>query len=256
MRWHGVELGRATWDKLLTNSGWRREEIDRVICHQVGAANRRDILSTIGVPESKDFSTFDRLLLRILFFGPGRRRKLVNSSLFRLLWPRFQQKNLLMPTAEANGIYCFFTRETITGLAALMKEGSCLEVGAGDGFLAARLREQGVDVRATDNFSWSGKIEHVGEVENLDAATAVAKYKPSIVLCCWPPAQNKFEQSILEEPSVRRYIVIGSVQKALSGNWPLYQGQKAFSIRRDSVLSASIPPQEAGGAVYVFDRAN
>ncbi|MBM4780545.1 MAG: 3-oxoacyl-ACP synthase III [Archangiaceae bacterium] len=58
---HGVELGRATWDKLLTNSGWRRDEIDRVICHQVGAANRRDILSTIGVPESKDFSTFDRL---------------------------------------------------------------------------------------------------------------------------------------------------------------------------------------------------
>jgi len=58
---HGVELGRATWDRLLSTSGWRREEVDRVICHQVGAANRRDILSTIGVPESKDFSTFARL---------------------------------------------------------------------------------------------------------------------------------------------------------------------------------------------------
>lgn len=58
---HGVSLGRATWDRLLTISGWRRDEIDRVICHQVGAANRRDILSTIGVSESKDFSTFDRL---------------------------------------------------------------------------------------------------------------------------------------------------------------------------------------------------
>ncbi|MDX2011706.1 MAG: 3-oxoacyl-ACP synthase III [Myxococcaceae bacterium] len=58
---HGVELGRATWDRLLTTTGWRREDVDRVICHQVGAANRRDILSTIGVPESKDFSTFPTL---------------------------------------------------------------------------------------------------------------------------------------------------------------------------------------------------
>jgi 3-oxoacyl-[acyl-carrier-protein] synthase-3 len=58
---HGVELGRATWDRLLTTSGWRGEDVDRVICHQVGAANRREILSTIGVSDSKDFSTFDRL---------------------------------------------------------------------------------------------------------------------------------------------------------------------------------------------------
>lgn len=58
---HGVPLGRATWDRLLSNAKWRGDEIDRVICHQVGAANRRDILRTIGVPESKDFSTFERL---------------------------------------------------------------------------------------------------------------------------------------------------------------------------------------------------
>ncbi|MCA2977560.1 MAG: 3-oxoacyl-ACP synthase III, partial [Myxococcaceae bacterium] len=58
---HGVELGRATWERFLETSQWRRDDIDRVVCHQVGAANRRDILSTIGVPEAKDFSTFDRL---------------------------------------------------------------------------------------------------------------------------------------------------------------------------------------------------
>jgi 3-oxoacyl-[acyl-carrier-protein] synthase-3 len=58
---HGVELGRATWDRLLGTAAWRTDEVDRVICHQVGAANRREILSTIGVPESKDFSTFARL---------------------------------------------------------------------------------------------------------------------------------------------------------------------------------------------------
>lgn len=216
----------------------------------------RYLKTSLHGANSQHFSVFDRILLRVLFFGPSRRRKLVNASLFRLLWPRFRQKNLLMPTAEANGIYCFFTPATISGLAELMKDGPCLEIGAGDGFLAARLKERGVDIRATDDFSWSSKIESVGNVEKLDAAAAVAKHKPSTVLCCWPPAQNKFEQSVFEEPSVRRYIVIGSLQKALSGNWPLYQAQKLFSIRRDATLSASLPPQEAGGAVYVFDRAN
>lgn len=58
---HGVELGRATWARLLTTTGWRGDEIDRVVCHQVGSANRREILSTIEVPEAKDFSTFETL---------------------------------------------------------------------------------------------------------------------------------------------------------------------------------------------------
>jgi 3-oxoacyl-[acyl-carrier-protein] synthase-3 len=58
---HGVALGSQTWDRFLTNSGWRREDIDRVICHQVGAGHRREVLETIGVELSRDFSTFETL---------------------------------------------------------------------------------------------------------------------------------------------------------------------------------------------------
>ncbi|MFO0597026.1 MAG: 3-oxoacyl-ACP synthase III [Myxococcaceae bacterium] len=58
---HGVELGRATWDRFLSNSGWRADDVDRVIAHQVGAGHRREVLSTLGVDPSRDYSTFEKL---------------------------------------------------------------------------------------------------------------------------------------------------------------------------------------------------
>ena len=58
---HGVELGRRTWEQFRSTTGWRTEDVDRVICHQVGAGHRREVLSTIGVDEARDFSTFSAL---------------------------------------------------------------------------------------------------------------------------------------------------------------------------------------------------
>lgn len=55
---NGVPLGVETWEGLLTTLGWAAESVDKVICHQVGSANRESILKAIGVPEAKDFSTF------------------------------------------------------------------------------------------------------------------------------------------------------------------------------------------------------
>lgn len=58
---HGVALGKQTWEKLLATLEWRREDVDRVICHQVGSAHRKTVLDTIGVPLERDFSTFETL---------------------------------------------------------------------------------------------------------------------------------------------------------------------------------------------------
>ncbi len=58
---HGVTLGRATWDRLLAATGWRAADVDRVICHQVGAAHRREVLAALDVDASRDFSTFETL---------------------------------------------------------------------------------------------------------------------------------------------------------------------------------------------------
>jgi 3-oxoacyl-[acyl-carrier-protein] synthase III len=58
---HGVELGRQTWDLLLAATGWSTRQVDRLICHQVGAGHRREVLATIGVDEERDHSTFELL---------------------------------------------------------------------------------------------------------------------------------------------------------------------------------------------------
>lgn len=55
---HGVRLGIATWHDLLAEMSWETGDVDRVICHQVGAPHRKTILGSIEVDVEKDFSTF------------------------------------------------------------------------------------------------------------------------------------------------------------------------------------------------------
>lgn len=57
----GVELGRRTWAAFLPEMGWPAEEVDRVVCHQVGSAHQSAILKTLGIPAGKDFTTFEYL---------------------------------------------------------------------------------------------------------------------------------------------------------------------------------------------------
>lgn len=58
---HGIALGRETWARFLATTGWRIEDVDRVICHQVGSGHRREVLSVLGIDESRDFSTYETL---------------------------------------------------------------------------------------------------------------------------------------------------------------------------------------------------
>ncbi len=58
---HGVALGLNTWKTFLDCLGWTAQRIDKVICHQVGRANRDTILAAIDIDSEKDFSTFPYL---------------------------------------------------------------------------------------------------------------------------------------------------------------------------------------------------
>ncbi len=55
---HGVALGTQTYHKFRNELSLSPEQPDKIICHQVGAAQQRHILSAIGIDESKDFSTY------------------------------------------------------------------------------------------------------------------------------------------------------------------------------------------------------
>ncbi len=58
---YGVDLGMRTWNKFLSKIGWRTEQLDKVICHQVGAGHRDAVLKALGIPQEKEFSTFEFL---------------------------------------------------------------------------------------------------------------------------------------------------------------------------------------------------
>jgi 3-oxoacyl-[acyl-carrier-protein] synthase-3 len=55
---HGVALGIETFQQFRTALGWNDQRPDKIICHQVGSAHQRTILSSIGIAESRDFSTY------------------------------------------------------------------------------------------------------------------------------------------------------------------------------------------------------
>lgn len=58
---HGVSLGIKTWQALLSELGWPKDRVDKIISHQVGSTHRRSVLNALGIPESKDFATFPLL---------------------------------------------------------------------------------------------------------------------------------------------------------------------------------------------------
>ncbi len=58
---YGVELGTRTWKDFLQTLAWTPQQVDKIICHQVGHGHRNTILKMIEIPAEKDFSTFSYL---------------------------------------------------------------------------------------------------------------------------------------------------------------------------------------------------
>jgi 3-oxoacyl-[acyl-carrier-protein] synthase-3 len=58
---HGVELGSRTWEAFLRKVGWVKDQIDKVICHQVGSGHQETILKSLGIDEAKEFFTYPYL---------------------------------------------------------------------------------------------------------------------------------------------------------------------------------------------------
>jgi 3-oxoacyl-[acyl-carrier-protein] synthase-3 len=58
---HGVELGTRTFAAFLRTIGWMTDQVDKVICHQVGSGHRESILRALGIAEDKEFCTFPYL---------------------------------------------------------------------------------------------------------------------------------------------------------------------------------------------------
>ncbi|TWU37093.1 3-oxoacyl-ACP synthase III [Novipirellula artificiosorum] len=57
----GIATGASAFERLLGESGWSREQIDRSVCHQVGSRHRVAMLDAMGLPVDRDSATFPKL---------------------------------------------------------------------------------------------------------------------------------------------------------------------------------------------------
>jgi 3-oxoacyl-[acyl-carrier-protein] synthase III len=57
----GINLATENWEKTKSELDWTNENVDKVICHQVGVAHRNLMLESLKLDRSKDFSTFEKL---------------------------------------------------------------------------------------------------------------------------------------------------------------------------------------------------
>jgi len=57
----GVSLAKDTWEHFLDQRQWVTEQVDKVICHQVGAANQKQVLTALNIPKEKEFPTYQYL---------------------------------------------------------------------------------------------------------------------------------------------------------------------------------------------------
>lgn len=233
------------------------EALARLIRHRmVHLALKGYVLSAAAGGKSGKirFNWLNGFVAQKLLFARELERKPVSMFWFRLLWPLLWQKALLLPLVEPKGIYCFYSRPLIESLARLIDGRACLEIAAGDGTLSRFLAAEGVAVTATDDHSWKHAVTYPDTVLKLDAGQALKRFKPRVVVCSWPPANNGFERLVLADPGVELYIVIGSRHTFATGNWADYRAQTGFEMAEDAALGRGVLPPELGGTVYLFRR--
>jgi hypothetical protein len=200
------------------------------------------------------FGLWSGFIVQKLFFARGLVRKPVSLRAFRRWWPWVTQKRLLMPLVEPRGIYAFYSQELIRALAECIGERVCLEIAAGDGTLTRFLAAAGLQIRATDDHSWSHAIKFPKEVEKLDASEALSRYQPKVVLCSFPPPRNAFEREVFRAPSVDLYVVLTTRHKFAAGDWSAYENQTDFALRSDLDFDRLLLPPMIDPRVLVFER--
>mgnify|MGYP001826287355 CR=1 FL=1 len=57
----GIATGAAAFEKLLAETGWDRDSIDRTVCHQVGTRHRKAMLDAMGLSPDRDGVTYPKL---------------------------------------------------------------------------------------------------------------------------------------------------------------------------------------------------
>lgn len=241
-----LHRGERTYQERVMRLLRRRMAILALEGHATALASVADGGSRMG--------RLSRALTTGLFFRPDGTKKPASVRVFRWSWPFVRAKGAFLAAAQAKGTYCFLSGEFVDEVAKLCGERSCLEIAAGDGTLSRFLRERGVSVVATDDGSWNRSSSGAPDVLRKDAATALADFRPEVVLCSWPPPGNAFEAEVFATETVQAYLVVGSLHDFATGARSAYETQRTFRATRRQDLERLVLPPEIGTEVLLFER--
>ncbi len=129
-----------------------------------------------------------------------------------------------------SGIHNMYNAEFVDALASELEkigEFPIVEVCAGSGKLAYHLRERGINVLATDDYSWNQIKRDEKFVEKLSHKEALEKYKPKVVIAAWIHFyDSQIGKDILNYPTVNYFINIGEEGWISAETWSIvnYKG--------------------------------
>ncbi len=110
-----------------------------------------------------------------------------------------------------HGLWIVVADSWIKELAHWIGDRKCLEIMAGGGHLAKGLRKHGIDVIATDDYSWSLHSEapsKENDVRRYDAVDAVKTFIDTrILIVSWPPYRKSITFKACDEWNTRGPIV-------------------------------------------------
>ncbi|MED2737115.1 hypothetical protein [Bacillus toyonensis] len=139
------------------------------------------------------------------------------------------------------GMFGFVSWRWIIPLSKWIGERKCLEVMAGRGWLSHALRTKGIDVIATDNFSWNRPqfiqnwTDTVTDIEKIDAIDAVEKYgsKIDILIMSWPFRNNTAYKVIKTLYEINPNVLIIYIGEGNGGSTANGDFFKSFSLIED-----------------------
>lgn len=81
-----------------------------------------------------------------------------------------------------------FAEDWVKPLSTWIGDRPCLEIMAGTGYLSYALSLYGVNIKATDDYSWEKHFTNFKDVENIDCLQAIKKYGKDVkfIICSWP----------------------------------------------------------------------